>query len=80
MGHIDGTNAMALAFLNSGGVNQMVGYTVTTWYGYAGWGCLDYFVEQPGRYTLAEAFRANQTALINRLQTVFPRPGLGGTR
>lgn len=72
MGHIDNTNAMALAFLNSGGVNQMVGYTVTTWYGYAGWGCLDYFVEQPGRYTLAEAFRANQIALINRLQTYFP--------
>ena len=72
MGHIDSTNAMALAFLNSGGVNQMVGYTVTTWYGYAGWGCLDYFVEQPGRYTLAEAFRANQIALINRLQAYFP--------
>jgi len=71
MGHIDGPNAMALAFLNSGGVNQMVGYTVTTWYGYAGWGCLDYFVEQPGRYTLAEAFRANQIALINRLQAYF---------
>ncbi|MCX6923245.1 MAG: hypothetical protein NT154_08560, partial [Verrucomicrobia bacterium] len=72
MGHIDGTNAMALAFLNSGGVQQMAGYTVTTWYGYAGWGCLDYFVEQPGRYTFAEAFLANQVALINRLQTYFP--------
>lgn len=72
MGHIDGTNAMALAFLNSGGVNQMIGYTVTTWYGYAGWGCLDYFVEQPGRYDLAEAFFANDTALIRRLQEYFP--------
>jgi zinc protease len=72
MGHIDGTNAMALAFLNSGGVCQMMGYTVPTWYGYAGWGCLDYFVEQPGRYTFAEAFFANQAALIHRLQTHFP--------
>ncbi len=72
MGHIDGTNAMALAFLNSAGVQQMVGYTVTTWYGYAGWGCLDYFLEQPGRYTFAEAFLANQVALINRLETFFP--------
>jgi hypothetical protein len=72
MGHIDGTNAMALAFLNSGGVHQMAGYTVTTWYGYAGWGCLDYFLEQPGRYTFAEAFLANQVALINRLQMYFP--------
>ena len=72
MGHIDGTEAMALAFMNSAGVNQMLGYTVNTWYGYAGWGCLDYFVEQPGRFTLAEAFFANQAALIQRLQTYFP--------
>ncbi len=72
MGHIDGREAMALAFLNSGGVVQMIGYTVETWYGYAGWGCLDYFIEQPGRYTFAEAFLANQVALIHRLQTYFP--------
>jgi zinc protease len=71
MGHIDGTDAMALAFLNSGGVDQMIGYTVTTWYGYAGWGCLDYFVEQPGRYTFNQAFLANQVALIYRLQSCF---------
>lgn len=72
MGHIDGTNSMALAYLNSGGVYQMAGYTVVTWYGYAGWGCLDYFLEQPGRYSFAEAFLANQVALINRLQMYFP--------
>jgi hypothetical protein len=72
MGHIDDTNAMALAFMNSGGVNQMIGYTVTSWYGYAGWGCLDMFVEQPGRFTFTEAFFANQVALINRLQNYFP--------
>lgn len=72
MGHIDGPDAMALAFMNSAGVDQMIGYTVPTWYGYAGWGCLDYFVEQPGRYTLAEAFFANEQALIERLNTNFP--------
>ena len=72
MGHIDGPDAMALAFLKSAGVRQMVGYTVSTWYGYAGWGCLDYFVEQPGRYTLAEAFFANQQALLHRLETLAP--------
>lgn len=71
MGHIDGPDAMALAWLNSAGVRQMAGYTVVTWYGYAGWGLLDYFVEQPGRYTLAEAFHANQAALIHRLATYF---------
>ena len=72
MGHIDGRNAMALAFMKSAGVAQMLGYTVTTWYGYAGWGCLDYFVEQPGRYSFAEAFFANQHALIHRIATYFP--------
>jgi len=72
MGHIDDQQAMALAWLKSGGVRQMLGYTVPTWYGYAGWGCLDYFVEQPGRYSFAEAFFANQHALIHRLETFFP--------
>ncbi|NLH16596.1 MAG: hypothetical protein GX455_08455 [Phycisphaerae bacterium] len=72
MGHIDGSDAMALAFMNSAGINQMIGYTVNSWYGYMGWGCLDYFLEQPGRYTFTEAFFANQAALIHRLTTYFP--------
>jgi zinc protease len=72
MGHIDGPDAMALAFLKSAGVRQMLGYTLPTWYGYMGWGCLDYFVEQPGRFSFAEAFFANQIALLQRLETYFP--------
>ena len=69
MGHIDGPDAMALAWMNDAGVRQMIGYTVPTWFGYAGWGCLDYFVEQPGRYTFNEAFLANQLALVYKLET-----------
>ena len=72
MGHVDGRDAMALAWMNSAGVKQMIGYTVPSWYGYAGWGCLDFFVEQPGRYTFTEAFFANEQALIHRLKTHFP--------
>ena len=72
MGHIDGPDAMALAWMNSAGVRQMAGYTLPTWYGYQGWGMLDYFVEQPGRFTLTDAFFANQAALVYRLQTCFP--------
>jgi hypothetical protein len=45
--------------------------SVLTWYGYSGWGVLDYFVEQPGRYTLTEAFHANQHALIHRLDSYY---------
>ncbi|MCX6903761.1 MAG: hypothetical protein NTW03_09850 [Verrucomicrobia bacterium] len=71
MGHIDRDDCMATAWMNSAGVCQMIGYTVPSWYGYAGWGCLDYFVEQPGRYTFTEAFFANQVALIHRLHTGF---------
>jgi hypothetical protein len=71
-GHITGPDCMAIAWMNSAGVCQMLGYTVTSWYGYAGWGVLDYFVEQPGRYTFNEAFFANQIALIYRLKTYFP--------
>lgn len=71
MGHIDGPDAMALAWMNGLGVRQMVGYTVVTWYGYGGWGVLDYFTEQPGRYTLTEAFHANHHALIHRLEHYF---------
>ncbi|MEI6072660.1 MAG: hypothetical protein WCS31_12760 [Verrucomicrobiae bacterium] len=73
MGHINNSNAMALAWMNSVGVYQMIGYIFETWYGYAGWGCLDYFVEQPGRYTLAEAFRANDCSLIQRLLSYAPQ-------
>ena len=69
MGHIDGPDAMALAWMRSAGVNQMIGYTVPTWFGYGGWGCLDYFVEQPGRFTFTEAFHANHHALNHCLAT-----------
>lgn len=72
MGNIDRRDCMALAWMNNGGVHQMLGYTVPTWYGYMGWGVLDYFVEQPGRYTFTEAFFANQHALIHRLAACFP--------
>lgn len=70
MGLIDGADAMALAWMHSAGVRQMAGYVEPTWYGYMGWGLIDYFVEQPGRYTFAEAFLANQMALVHRLETV----------
>ncbi|HEY9173420.1 MAG TPA: hypothetical protein VI136_14130 [Verrucomicrobiae bacterium] len=72
MGHMDRPDCMATAWMNSAGVCQMFGYTVPTWYGYMGWGVLDYFVEQPGRYTLTEAFFANHHALTHRLATYFP--------
>jgi hypothetical protein len=81
MGHLDGPDSMAAAFLESAGVRQMMGYVEVTWYGYMGWGCLDYFIEQPGRYSFTEAFFANHHALIHRLETCFPsKKNLGSGR
>ena len=71
MGDINSKDCMALAWMNDVGVRQMIGYMRPTWYGYMGWGVLDYFVEQPGRYTLNEAFVANNHALIHRLNDSF---------
>jgi len=72
MGHIQDRQSMALAFMGSGGVNQMIGYTVVTWYGYGGWGVRDYFFGTPGRLTFAEAFYCNQIALNHELVSRFP--------
>lgn len=69
IGHIKQRDCMALALIHSAGVNQLVGYTITTGYGYGGWGVKDYFSElQAGRFTLAEAHHANQIALIYNLE------------
>ncbi len=64
---------MAVAWLSSGGVDQMVGYVVSTWYGRGGWGTRDYFFSEPGRYTLSEAFYFNNQAITWQLQTRFPK-------
>jgi zinc protease len=63
---------MALAYMKSAAVRQMAGYIQPTWYGYQGWGMLDYFVEQPGRFNMNEAWRANNQALVNRIENYFP--------
>lgn len=78
MGHVRDRDSMALAFMASAGVHQMAGYVVSTWFGYGGWGIGDFFIDQPGRFTLAEAFLANGHTLVHRLRTEFPgkSPGL----
>jgi zinc protease len=70
MGRIPDRDAMALAWMRTGGVCQMVGYTVSTWYGYGGWGVHDYFLT--GRHTYAESFFLNHQALLWQLESRFP--------
>jgi len=69
IGNIPDRNCMALALMHSAGVYQMVGYTIPTSYGYAGWGVKDYFSElQAGRFTLAQAHYVNNLALVYELE------------
>ncbi len=72
IGQIHQPNCMALAWLRSGGVAQMFGYVVPTFYGYAGWGVNDYFLSRPGSCTFAQAVLFNQLALTHELETRFP--------
>jgi hypothetical protein len=60
LGHVDGPDAMALAFLNSADVLQMVGYTMATWYGYGGTSCREAsrFIEQALGQQVAEKLTA----------------------
>lgn len=71
MGHVDGRDAMALAFMNSAGVRQLVGYTVVTWYGAGGWGTRDWFFREPGRRSFADAWFANNQRITWRLHREF---------
>lgn len=72
MGHIADQQSMVLAWLGSCGVRQMIGYTVVTWYGFGGWGTQDYFLGQPGRFSLAESFYLNNQLLEYKLEHDFP--------
>jgi hypothetical protein len=73
MGLVDGKQAMALAWMHSAGVHQMVGYVVTTWYGFGGRCEKDFFLAQQGRYSLAESFFLQNQRLLHRLRTRFPK-------
>ncbi|MDO5308993.1 MAG: C25 family cysteine peptidase [Planctomycetia bacterium] len=68
LGHVDKPDCLALALMRNANVDMLVGYLVPTWFGYMGWGIQDYYIEQPGRYTVAEAFYANNQALLYLLE------------
>ncbi len=73
IGHVPGRDCMVTAMIHSGGVVQMFGYVVPTWYGKGGWGIQDLVLGQPGRFTLAEAFYLNTQAMLHEIQTRFAR-------
>lgn len=73
MGHVKDKESMALAFMGSGGVAQMMGYTVSTWFGYGGWGVGEYFFGRPGELTFSEAFHSSIQAVVHELESRFPK-------
>jgi zinc protease len=73
IGEVSGRDCMVTSLIHSAGVLQMFGYTVPTWYGKGGWGIQEYFLGQPGRFTLSEAFFANTQAMLYEIETRFPK-------
>jgi zinc protease len=73
IGEVSGRDCMVTSLIRSAGVLQMFGYTVPTWYGKGGWGIQEYFLGQPGRFTLSEAFFANMQAMLYEIETQHPR-------
>ncbi len=71
MGLVPDRDAMAVAFIHSAGVHQMIGYVVSTWYGAAGWGVRDYFLS--GGLPLADAAFANTQWMVWQLESRFPK-------
>lgn len=68
IGNPNNTNNMVYAWFHSAGGVAFMGYMVTTWYGYQGWGTFGRFVSYPGLYTVAQAFYAtNQCLIFDRL-------------
>lgn len=67
-GNIDKPSCMALMMIRHANVDMLMGYVVPTWFGYMGWGVQDYYIEQPGRFTVAESVFANNQALLYLLE------------
>ena len=72
MAHLRDEDALAMALLDAGGVDQLAGYTSVTWDGRAGWGCARWFLDEPGRWSLAEAVQWSRHELLARMQRINP--------
>jgi zinc protease len=72
LGDVRNEDSMALAIIDSAGATQFAGYGGVTWHGRAGWGTADWFLTDPGRWNLSEAFFLNQAQLIHELALIDP--------
>ncbi|MCH2145233.1 MAG: hypothetical protein MK082_08820 [Phycisphaerales bacterium] len=72
LGHVKDDDSMALSILGAAGATQFLGYSTVTWHGRAGWGTTDWFLSDPGRHSIADAFHLNQVELISELIAISP--------
>jgi len=67
VGNPNSINNLCYAWLHSAGGIGFVGYMVTTWYGYQGWGTNSRFIYFPGLHNFAQAhYAVNQSLLFDR--------------
>lgn len=62
--------SMVITALSAYGCNQVVGYTVPSWYGEGGWGTLATFVSNTTDTTLAEAWFLNNQFILHKTMQV----------
>jgi len=80
LGHVNGPDAVSLAFMRSANVKQLVGYTVVTWFGRGGWGVNTWFFPRGGRFSLAESWYINNQTLVYELENEFGGANCKNTR
>ena len=72
IGDIPDRNCMALAWMGFGKANQMIGYTVTTWYGKMGWGIVKIWEPSGGYAPLNECYFFSNQQMKNFLVEQVP--------
>lgn len=66
-------NSMAVTALSRYGFNQLVGYTVPSWYGKGGWETLGLLFSNHDASSLAEAWYLNNQFILDETMTRFPK-------
>ena len=64
--------SMAITALSAYTCNQVVGYTVPSWYGAGGWGTLGSFLDMADNTTLSEAWFLNNQFILHNTQKLYP--------
>lgn len=66
-------NSMAVTALSRYGFNQLVGYTVPSWYGKGGWGTLSLLFSNHDASSLAQAWYLNNQFILDETITRYPK-------